>query len=252
MSNTYPVGSTISAWPSLEDVALCDAEILDDAISQMRFIKGAGVSSDVVYSALKEINSANDQWIKYYFIGIAILLLAFSPDSAEVTFLGLKISKEWLLPASVIYFCVCNTYYCTNELKMRLFRAYFRSLLKGRLGAERTSILLRYPLAYSGGAFIPREFRAAGYVIGLGQVLSFVPLAPFLVAGLFAQGLVYVLFGLAAYQTLENGQLPIYVQWGVPAAFAASVFLTATLLRPPNKKHKYLYEKTVQGSRVDI
>ncbi len=241
-----------SPWSSLADVLLSDDEILEDAIAHMQFIDSGSEAADVVYLAMKDIKNTNDQWVRYYFIGIAILLLAFSPGSAEVTMLGLKISKDWLLPVAVVYFCVCSAYYCTIQLKMRLFRAFFKSLLKGKLGAERAPVLLRYPLAYSGGAFVAREFRVPGYVISLREVLSLGPLAAFLVAGSISQLLVYAAFGFAAYQTFENGELPFYVRWGVPAAFVASVLLAVTFLRNASVRHRYIFEKTADNSRVDI
>jgi len=227
-------------WSKGSNVSISDAEIVTDMINRLELGKTNVLTADSIYTAFQDAKKAADDWIKYYMISVVLLLLAVTGAMEELELFGTKLSTPFVGPASILSFAVCTLGYTNHELKMRLYRAFFEGLLAGISRADRASILLRYPLAYYGGKYLPHESRPDDYMVGLRSILASLPILGVLGIGwLLAVFGLMLLLGYALYGVFEQPDLPPLIKVAVFAFFFGAIMVSGEMLRNPKTKHQY-------------
>lgn len=227
-------------WPSVGELKVSDAEVLAHATSQIRIGDDDKTSAARLYETFKEVKKESDGWIKYYMISTALLVIAAAHASTELSLFGAKLPGPLIGPTAIIYFSVCTAAYTNFEIKMRMFRTFFKRRLDGLRGPPRAEMLMRYPLAFIGSEFLPPEMRPIGWTLGRGQLAQSIPAAVVL-------GLTWVaaVFGLAAllgynfYAMYLASTVPSVVKWAVAVAFGGTMTVSAKMLRSPGTRHLY-------------
>jgi hypothetical protein len=233
-------------WDCDGDLSVSDAEILDDMIARLALGKDPPLTPDSIYSAFLEAKKSSDSWIKYYMIAVVLLGMVIVGAVTDFTVSGIKIDPVFIHPAAIMYFSVCTTAYTHHELKMRLFRAFFKSHLLAMNGPDRAQILLRYPLAFYGGEFLAWEARPKGFVVGLEHVLNSLPLLGLYLVGwvIAAPGLL-LLLGFTLWGIFHDPVLSFWVKLGVFVWFFSALIYSGSVLRRSKKKHPYIFDETV-------
>ena len=222
-------------------VKLTDAALLADLVGRLDVDPPEKLNADVIYKALVEHRKASDAWIKYYFISAALLVMAAAGAIVDLSLLGWKIKPEFFAPTGLMYFSVCTLSYTNYELKNRLFKTFFGSLLAEAGETSRVETLLRYPLAFYGASYIAREFRPSGTTLGGRQILGMLPTTMFVLLGwcIAVFGLMLLLL-YSLFVTATSPDLPLFVTAATFLVFVGSMTVSAHLLRNP--KRGFIYE----------
>lgn len=232
--------SRTNLWPMSGRISVSDAEILSDMISRIGLGEGAALTPDSVYAAFLQAKKESDGWIKYYMISVALLIIAAVHATQELSLFGAKITGPFIGPVAILSFSVCTLVYTNHELKMRLFRSFFDGRLVAMDGPDRAEILLRYPLAFYGGRYLPYEARPKGFTVSTKHLVTSLPALGFLALGWLLAG-----FGLAAllyytlYSVYSEPTLPLLIKGAVFAGFFGSIITSGTMLRKASAKHVY-------------
>ncbi len=226
--------------PNSARIKLSDQQLLLAMVSRLDVGAPAPLTADVVYAAFLEAKKASDDWIKYYMIGMVLLIVAATHATLELDLFGTKLKGPFICPAALAYFSVCVLAYTNHELKMRLFKTFFNSQIGERSVSDRGEMLMRYPLAFIGSEYLPVHARPAGFMIGWREVLSSLPLLGVAGAAWFLSvyGLLAVVC-LAIWDMLVEPTLSIVVKMSVLAFFLASAAVSGSLLRNPKAVRKY-------------
>ncbi|RUU10577.1 hypothetical protein EOD08_33100 [Mesorhizobium sp. M6A.T.Ca.TU.002.02.2.1] len=227
-------------WPHAGEVSVSDADILADMIARVPLGEDTALTADSIYEAFVEAKKASDAWIIYYMISVALLLMAAAHAITKLPLLGVELSGPFIGPAAILYFSVCTAAYTNHELKMRLYRTFFQNRLNAVSGPDRANILLRYPLAFYGGEYLPWAARPKGFVVGWKHIVVSLPSL-----GISALGWLLAVFGLMAllgyalYGVYSDPVLPLLVKVAVMVMFFGSVTVSGQLLRTAKVKHPY-------------
>lgn len=200
-----------------------------------------GLTSDVVYKSLLEVKKSGDVWTKYYFISVALLVMASVGAITEFSLFGGKFGTAFFTPLAICYFSVCTVAYTSFELKNRFYKSFFRRLANGADPAQRVDLMLRYPLAFGSQQFIPHDLVPANVTFGLRHVLGLLPALTVLGLGLFVSifGLMILLL-YDLYLMISTPSLPQVVKVATSLGFLGSMAMSGQLLRNPAKKKKYV------------
>lgn len=242
MANDLHIG--LGLWPASGQINASDAEILDDMVARLPLADDTSLTSDSIYSAFLAAKKASDAWVKYYMISVVLLVMAAANATQDLQLFGTKILPLFVGPTAILYFSVCIVVYTNHELKMRLFRAFFQGRLRAKRGPERAQILIRYPLAFYGGAFLPWEARPKGFVVSWRHIFTTLP-----ALGILAAGWLLAVFGLGAllfyvlHGIYQEPKLLLLVRWAIIIAVPATLIVSGAFLRGAKAKHKYTYDK---------
>lgn len=232
--------SRANLWPVSGKISVSDAEILSNMISRIGLDEATALTPDSVYSAFLEAKKASDAWIKYYMISVALLIIAAAQATSELSLFGAKISGPFIGPAAILSFSVCTLVYTNHELKMRLFRSFFDGRLAAMDGPDRAEILLRYPLAFYGGKYLPFEARPKGFTVSLAHIFTSLPTLVCIWLGWLLA--VFGLMALVSYvlhSVYAEPALPLLIKGAVFAGFFGSAISSGTMLRKASAKHVY-------------
>ena len=233
------ISRNANLWPESGKVRVSDSDILTDMASRVDLGEATPLSPDSVYAAFLEAKKASDAWVKYHFISVALLVVAAAGATDELNLLGIKIKAQFIAPAAIVSFSVSTLAFTNHELKMRLFRAFFRVLLESRNGSERADILFLYPLAYYGTEYLPYASRPAHAIFGLRHLLRTLPAICVIGIGWLAIiGLAQLGFYVAE-KVFQDKTLPWTVKASVLVFFLCALILSSQLLRRAKKKHEY-------------
>jgi hypothetical protein len=227
-------------WPATGAISASDADILVDMINRLKLGEVDLLTADSIYTAFLEVKKAADAWVKYYMISVVLLLMTAAGATHELTLFGTKVAPLFIGPAAILSFSVCTLAYTNHELKMRLYRAFFEGRLAAMDGPDRAQILLRYPLAFYGGSFLPHEARPKGFMLGRSEILASLPLL-----GVIGMGWLLAVFGLmllvlyVLHTVYVEPQLPLLVKGAVFAFFVGSMIVSAKMLRNAKAKRRY-------------
>lgn len=227
-------------WPTSGRVKVSDADILADMVGRLSVDEIPALTTDSIYAAFLEAKTANDAWIKYYLISVALLVMAAARAIDSLSLFGAGISGPFIGSAAILSFSVCALAYTNHELKMRLYRAFFKSRLDATNGPDRAKILLRFPLAFYGGEYLPLLARPKGFVVSWKYLLRSVP-----VLGILLICRLLALFGLgslvvsALNEVLDDPTLPPLVKGAVLLSFVSSLAISGLMLRRAKVKHQY-------------
>jgi hypothetical protein len=232
--------SRTNLWPMSGKVNVSDAEILSDMISRIDLGKPKVLTPDSVYTAFLKAKKASDEWIKYYFIAVALLIMAAARATSELSLFEAKITGPFIGPVAILSFSVCTLVYTNHELKMRLFRSFFEGRLAAVDGPDRADILLRYPLAFYGRHYLAFEARPKGFTVSWKHIFNSLPALMVVALGwlLSVFGLMALLF-YALYSVYAEPKLPLLIKGGVFAGFFGSIIFSGTMLRKASTKHVY-------------
>lgn len=227
-------------WPNTPDAKVSDEAILRGLVHHLSLAQSDPVTIESFYEGFQQAKKASDDWIKYHMISVALLIIAVSRASPELSLFGTKVTGAFIAPTAILYFSVCTMAYTSHELKMRLFRIVFKEMLEGLRGARRAEVLMRFPLAYAGTEFLPAETRPNGWTISGKQVLQSLPLIA--VMKLAWMAAVFGLMGLlfyAIFMMFTDPGLPLPVSGCVLICFLEAMIFSSKLLRDPKVKHGY-------------
>jgi hypothetical protein len=232
--------SGTNLWPTSGKISVSDAEILSNMISRIGLGEATALTPDSVYAAFLEAKKASDAWNKYYMISVALLIIAAAKATLEVHLIGAEIKGPFIGPAAILFFSICTIVYTNHELKMRLFCSFFDSRLAAMHGPDRAEILLRYPLAFYGAAYLPVEARPKGFTVSFRHIFASLPYLVFVLLGklLAVFGLMALLF-YALYSVYAEPVLPLLIKGAVFVGFLGSMVFSGTMLRNPNARHEY-------------
>lgn len=231
-------------WPASGKISVSDADILVDMVTRLHLSEDVALTADSVYAAFLEAKKASDAWVKYYMISVALLAMAAARAFSELSLFGTTINGPFIGPAAILYFSVCTLVYVNHELKMRLYRAFFKGRLDAMGGPDRAQILLRYPLAFYGSEYLPSEARPKGFVVSWKHILASLP-----TLGIVSLGWLLAVFGLMALlgYTLKGVyiqcELRPLIKGTVFVVFLGSMIVSAELLRSAKAKHEYQTER---------
>lgn len=227
-------------WPKSGKLNVSDAEILRNMISRVDLDEAPPLTPDSIYAAFLEAKKVSDAWIKYYFISVTLLIITAARATPELSLFGTKISGQFIGPTAILSFSVCTLAYTNNELKMRLFCAFFDDMLVAKDGPNRASVLLRYPLAFYGSAYLPFQARPADVTVGYRHIAASIPALIFTYIGwlLAVYGMI-ALLGYASYSVYAESGLPLAIKIAVFTGLFGSLIVSGTLLRKPNARHVY-------------
>lgn len=229
-----------SLWPKSGKIRLSDTELLNFMISRLDLGKEKELTADSIYAAFTEVKKESDYWIKYYLISITLLVMTATGATKEMSLFNAKINGEFIGAASIIFFSVCTVIYTNHELKIRFFRSFFNGRLAAMDGPDRADILLRYPLSFHGGEFVPFEARPKEFTVSWQHIIASLPSLVFLSLGwlLAVYGLLALLF-YALYCVYSEPKLPFWIKGVVVASCFGSLIFSGTLLRKASVKHTY-------------
>lgn len=234
-----PVGGGL--WPTDRKARISDAEILADLVAKTPLVVSAPLTADLVYSAFLEAKKASDAWIKYYLISVMLMVLAAVDALTEVSLPMAKLEGAFIGPAALVAFSICGLAFTNHELKIRPYRAFFDAQLAALDGPDRGAVLLRYPLAFTGAAFLPFAMRPARLTLGWLHLTSFTQVFAILQLGwLVAVPGLMLLVCAAGFGVLTEARLPLWVRGAVLVFTLAATLLVGGCLRRADKKHLYV------------
>ncbi len=240
--------SRMQLWPENETVSVSDSEILYDVVTSLPVDESEPLTADSIYKAYVEAKKDNDSWIKYYMISVALLVMTATNAISELSLFGTKLGVQFIGPTAIFYFSVCTLVYTNHELKMRMYRAFFKHMLDYMDGSDRGQVLLRYPLAFYGGEYVAWSARPAGFVVNWRFHLTSIPAALVTLMGWVLA--VFGLMGLLGFSLeviYNNANLSRLIKAAVFVGFFGSMFTSAAFLRNAKTKHEYTFDSVAQA-----
>jgi hypothetical protein len=97
--------ATGGPWPEIGRTNnISDTEILADMVNRLGLSDPKPLTEDSLYKAFVKAKKAADEWVKYYMISVALLVLAVLPATKEMEIIGIKITGPFVGPALSFHF----------------------------------------------------------------------------------------------------------------------------------------------------
>ena len=192
------------------------------------------------YEGYKDLHKDYIDSIKHYLIAVALLIASHFELIDKFGAAGADIKKDAVPLAALLYVTFTLLLFSNFTVKMRAYSSVYDAELETMDASSRLITMMRYPLAYSAGAFSAPAIMMRTHVISTKDFFVSMPL-------MLTIAFAYVLLGLFTVFITWSAIVLVFrmpdtywmLKYTALGAFVASFVFSMATCRPMKKRHVY-------------